>query len=56
MAQSFNPDTVWRPFGTFSQIVIAGAGQVVHVKGQVSLDQQGNIVGAGHMPAQVRQR
>ncbi len=55
MAESFNPEGVWAPFGAFSQMVIGGAGQVVYLKGQVSLDRQGEIVGAGDMRVQVRQ-
>ncbi len=35
--------------------VLQGAGQVVHLKGQVALDQSGQVVGAGDMRAQVRQ-
>lgn len=35
--------------------VIQGAGQMVHLKGQVSLDCNGQIVGAGDMRVQVRQ-
>lgn len=34
--------------------VIQGDGQIVHLKGQVALDQQGEIVGAQDMRAQVR--
>jgi 2-iminobutanoate/2-iminopropanoate deaminase len=55
MAESINPDTVWSPFGAFSQVVIGGDGQVVYLKGQVSLDQDGTIVGHEDMDAQVRQ-
>ncbi len=55
MAESYNPDTVWKPFGAFSQIIMAGGGQVVHLKGQVALDRQGNVVGVGDMAAQVDQ-
>ncbi|MCR9212329.1 MAG: RidA family protein [Proteobacteria bacterium] len=55
MAESFNPGTVWRPFGTFSQVVMGGDGQVVYLKGQVSLDQEGNIVGHADMKTQVHQ-
>lgn len=49
-------DTVgtWRPFGAFSMAVIQGDGQIVHLKGQVALDRQGQIVGAQDMRAQVR--
>jgi 2-iminobutanoate/2-iminopropanoate deaminase len=38
---SFNPDTVWQPFGAFSMAVVQGAGKVIHLKGQVSLDREG---------------
>ncbi|MEM1078871.1 MAG: Rid family hydrolase [Pseudomonadota bacterium] len=55
MAKSFDPETVWRPFGAFSQSVIMGTGQTVYLKGQVSLGQDGEIVGHGDMPAQVDQ-
>ncbi|WJY20781.1 RidA family protein [Fontisubflavum oceani] len=55
MAESANPDGIWPPFGAFSQVVIAGEGQVVHLKGQVALDQDGEIVGAGDMAAQTKQ-
>ncbi len=46
---------MWQPFGPFSQIAIQGDGRVVHLKGQVSLDRDGRIVGPGDMRAQVRQ-
>ncbi len=55
MADSFNPDTVWAPFGAFSHVVIGGPGKVIYLKGQVSLDQSGTIVGPGDMRAQVQQ-
>ncbi len=55
MIDSFNPAEVWSPFGAFSMAVIQGDGQVIHLKGQVSLDKNGRVVGAGDMRAQVRQ-
>ncbi len=55
MAESYNPDNVWPPFGAFSMVVLQGTGQVVHLKGQVALDASGAINGAGDMRAQVRQ-
>ncbi len=55
MVDSFNPPDVWAPFGAFSMAVIQGDGQVVHLKGQVALDRDGNVVGKGDMRAQVRQ-
>lgn len=55
MAKSFDPPNVWVPFGAFSQAVIIGEGQVIHLKGQVALGQDGQIVGEGDMAAQVTQ-
>ncbi len=55
MAESYNPDTVWPPFGAFSMAVLQGTGQIVHLKGQVSLDVEGRLVGAGDMRRQVEQ-
>lgn len=49
------PPGVWPPFGPFSMAVLQGEGQVVHLKGQVALDQSGHVVGPGDMRAQVRQ-
>jgi enamine deaminase RidA (YjgF/YER057c/UK114 family) len=50
---SFDPDSIWKPFGAFSQAVVQGAGKIVHLKGQVSLDKEGEIVGEGSIDAQV---
>ncbi len=55
MAEAFNPDTLWRPFGAFSQMVIGGAGKTLYLKGQVSLNRDGEIVGAHDMARQVEQ-
>ena len=55
MASSCNPDNLWQPFGAFSMMVMQGSGQVVHLKGQVSLDASGAILGPGDMRIQVRQ-
>jgi enamine deaminase RidA (YjgF/YER057c/UK114 family) len=53
MATSFNPPEIWQPFGAFSMMKIQGPGQIVHLKGQVSLDKEGQIVGKNDMRAQV---
>ena len=50
---SFDPDSVWKPFGAFSQAVVQGTGKIVHLKGQVSLDREGEIVGDRDIDAQV---
>ena len=49
MIHSVNPPGVWAPFGAFSMAVIQGTGQVVHLKGQVSLDVDGHVVAKGDM-------
>ena len=55
MIDAFNPPDVWQPFGAFSMGVLQGNGQIVHLKGQVALDRDGNIVGAGDIRAQTTQ-
>ena len=54
MVDAVNPPEVWSPFGAFSMAVLQGEGQVVHLKGQVALNQQGQVAGTGDMRAQVR--
>ncbi|MFI7707322.1 RidA family protein [Nonomuraea sp. NPDC049480] len=54
MADGFNPAGVWAPNGrAFSQGVIQGKGEVVHVTGQVAWDEHGEVVGAGDVEAQM---
>lgn len=55
MAELLNPKTIWQPFGAFSMLAIKGTGKQVQLKGQVSLDTSGKVVGARDMRAQVRQ-
>jgi len=55
MVDAVNPSELWQPFGPFSQAVIQGDGQIVHLKGQVALDRDGQIVGKGDLRAQLRQ-
>jgi 2-iminobutanoate/2-iminopropanoate deaminase len=45
---------MWRPFGAFSMAAVQGEGRIVHVKGQVALDEDGRIVGRNDMSAQAR--
>lgn len=54
MADAFNPPNVWVPFGAFSMGMIQGDGQVIHLKGQVALDEKGQVVGMNDMRTQVR--
>jgi 2-iminobutanoate/2-iminopropanoate deaminase len=55
LIDAVNPVGVWSPFGAFSMAVIQGDGQMVHLKGQVSLDRHGQVVGAKSMRPQMRQ-
>jgi 2-iminobutanoate/2-iminopropanoate deaminase len=52
--ETFNPAGMWQPFGPFSMAVVQGDGRIVHLKGQVALDDQGRVVGRGDMRAQTR--
>jgi 2-iminobutanoate/2-iminopropanoate deaminase len=54
MVDGVNPSATWPPFGAFSVAVIQGDGQIVHLKGQVSLDAKGDIVGPSDMRVQLR--
>jgi enamine deaminase RidA (YjgF/YER057c/UK114 family) len=54
MADGYNPRDVWRPNGrAFSQGVIQGPGEVVHVTGQVAWDEHDQVVGPGDAEAQM---
>lgn len=55
MALTYNPETLWAPFGAFSMMALPGDGQPVHLKGQVALNRAGEVVGAGDLETQVRQ-
>jgi reactive intermediate/imine deaminase len=52
--RSINPDTIARPTG-YSHVVEAHGNRTVYISGQVALDRQGNLVGAGDMKAQAEQ-
>jgi enamine deaminase RidA (YjgF/YER057c/UK114 family) len=54
MVDAVDPPGVWSPFGVFSMAVLQGDGQIVHLKGQVSLDQSGRVIGPNDMRVQVR--
>lgn len=56
MADGFNPQGMWQPNGrAFSQGVIQGPGEVVHVTGQVAWDVDDQVVGIGDAEAQMEQ-
>jgi len=49
-----SPDTLAAPFG-YSHVVDSPAGRIVYISGQVPLDGDGQLVGAGDFEAQARQ-
>jgi reactive intermediate/imine deaminase len=49
-----SPDTLPPPFG-YSQVVDAPASRIVYLAGQVPMDRNGELVGAGDFEAQTRQ-
>jgi 2-iminobutanoate/2-iminopropanoate deaminase len=53
--ESLNPPGLMTPFGPFVQVTTAPAGRLVFVSGQISVDADGNIVGAGDIVVQTRQ-
>jgi 2-iminobutanoate/2-iminopropanoate deaminase len=55
VVDAFNPPDLWQPFGPFSQVAVQGDGRIVHLKGQMALDRDGQIVGAGDMRTQLQQ-
>jgi reactive intermediate/imine deaminase len=52
-----NPESVAPPIGSYSHAVRVETGDAVwiHVSGQIALDPQGNLVGAGDLAAQTQQ-
>jgi reactive intermediate/imine deaminase len=50
----FSPDTLPAPFG-YSHVVDVSGSRIVYVSGQVPLDRDGQLVGAGDFDLQTRQ-
>ncbi len=55
MTHYFNAPEIWAPFGPFSHGAILGEGYPVHMKGQIPLDADGELVGKGDMRLQLKQ-
>jgi enamine deaminase RidA (YjgF/YER057c/UK114 family) len=49
-----NPDAVSKP-GAYTHVVAAEGSRIVFISGQVALDKDGNVVGAGDLGAQAEQ-
>jgi 2-iminobutanoate/2-iminopropanoate deaminase len=50
-----NPSTLSKPTGYTHIVEVNGPGKTIYVAGQLALDKDGNIVGAGNMKAQAEQ-
>jgi reactive intermediate/imine deaminase len=53
--RALNPDGLPAPVGPYSNVVTTGSGTLVFVAGQIALDANGELVGAGDIAAQTRQ-
>jgi 2-iminobutanoate/2-iminopropanoate deaminase len=53
--RSLDPDGLPAPVGPYSNVVTTPPGKLVFCAGQVALDANGDIVGAGDIAAQTRQ-
>tara|TARA_B100001245_G_scaffold180974_1_gene139073 strand:- start:25 stop:417 length:393 start_codon:yes stop_codon:yes gene_type:complete len=51
----YNPKALCKPFGIFSNAVLAPAGQLYFISGQVAVDAKGILVGKGDIKVQTRQ-
>ena len=51
----FNPGSVPKPMGPYSQGVVTTGGKLVFISGQVPQDASGNLVGKGDLEAQTKQ-
>lgn len=53
--ETYNPTTMATPLGLYCHVARAKASEYLHIAGQVSLDDAGEIVGVGDFEAQVHQ-
>ena len=51
----YNPATMAKPLGLYCHVSRVKAGEFLHIAGQVSVDKDGELVGAGDFEAQMRQ-
>jgi enamine deaminase RidA (YjgF/YER057c/UK114 family) len=50
----YNPDTLAKPVG-YTHVTVPALGPLAFISGQIALDRQGNVVGAGDLRAQTIQ-
>jgi enamine deaminase RidA (YjgF/YER057c/UK114 family) len=51
----FNPDTLGKPLGQYSQITRVKASEFIFIAGQLAADKAGNVIGANDFDAQCAQ-
>lgn len=51
----YNPSSMATPLGLYCHVARARNAEIVHIAGQVSIDDAGELVGAGDFEAQLRQ-
>jgi len=51
----YNPSSMATPLGLYCHVARARNAEIVHIAGQVSIDDAGELVGAGDFEAQMRQ-
>jgi enamine deaminase RidA (YjgF/YER057c/UK114 family) len=51
----FNPDTMPKPAGRYSQVAEVSGGKTVYISGQIPLDRSGSLVGKDDFGAQAQQ-
>src|SRR5260370_29952266 len=50
-----NPPTISKPTGYTHIVEVTGPGKTIYISGQIALDKDGKVVGAGNMKAQAEQ-
>jgi 2-iminobutanoate/2-iminopropanoate deaminase len=50
-----NPPTISKPTGYTHIVEVTGPGKTIYISGQIALDKDGMVVGAGNMKAQAEQ-
>jgi enamine deaminase RidA (YjgF/YER057c/UK114 family) len=53
--KNINPDTLLTPRGYSHVVTVEGAQKLAFIAGQVAIDKEGKIVGAGDLTAQIKQ-
>ena len=53
--KNINPDTLLTPRGYSHVVTIEGAQKLAFIAGQVAVDKEGKLVGAGDLTAQIKQ-